>query len=1075
MKKLLLLLSFLSIAFAASVAAYVPENGNLFPFAYDLRSEFDETTMTLTGWFSVNAPSNKITVYAKDSEEIVYKILELSNKPALKNQQFTFSFQGHLGKDFTWYVDVEGTSHSQALLIERSIKENKLYYPTSIDIDNNPQNANFGTVFCIEGRHDAASTPGYISSIDNNGAGLYVFNADGTKRALPYDSKGEIGVTVERYGWNGGKSLSTTANFGGATGFTAYRVRVSDDGRIFITSQTPNGEVLYEADKNVFSDRTGKFWGDRYWYRVISVNDNNGKANGILTYKTTKHDVCGHTWDYCNIYNLYNTNNEFVAGPNVGFDVRGSGKNLQLLMLSGCKQAITQYTPSHFYCSEYNLGRSTTWSAAPTNIAQLRGYVLRHNTAQVQYDKNGNIWMCQHITDVDVKEDDYTALLKYNRATGEVVKYSAKNNSNHRFHRCGAMRFNKDFTKFAITTRGGTSGSGGSITICPVVNGDPDFANGVEIDIHEQVGLTMMDFAWDYAGNLYVAADLSSGASAGRCVAIYAMPNNDNNVVSTPAASKYGFSTKYSGITWKNLYMSGQDVADEMSNYPGVNTRIWRLLQVGYNRYYFRDLGTNWNQNNEIREDGADDRTENGKTIINVSNYLTQDNPPVRLVDFYADDDKFSWLGDYIAEVSNVDLRTREICARYTEDFINCTGDYTLKGQPEYWRHIWVREVLGLNDKVGPEEYLPIRWNWTVRDQNYFDSIWISGWSSLDIATNTPPSLSVTSRPSQWYKFNTVNNRSAEGLSNDTHILAWRDGGVDGNIVHRVTRPNMELYATYVEKNIDENNPPANPANFDATNEDLFQLLDNRNFKLDDPSVAPTHNLTVTRHLAAGMYNTICLPMNIDLAGLLEARSGVEQHPLKYKEDGSGATVLEFTGVTPTTNAAGENVTVLNFTQVTEMKAGKPYLVKLRDGAEDYTEKMPFTTVSVHADAYHPVEHDDIITFVPTINPTTIPAGSIILVADNRLALTTEEGQMAGLRGYFTITDSNPARAKEIAEQAADGRVVFSVKRPLSTSVVVAPESEKQNAPKVQKLLHDGQIYIIRDDQTYTITGVRVK
>ena len=79
---------------------------------------------------------------------------------------------------------------------------------------------------------------------------------------------------------------------------------------------------------------------------------------------------------------------------------------------------------------------------------------------------------------------------------------------------------------------------------------------------------------------------------------------------------------------------------------------------------------------------------------------------------------------------------------------------------------------------------------------------------------------------------------------------------------------------------------------------------------------------------------------------------------------------------------------------------------------------------------------------------------------------------MAGLRGYFTV---DPVQAKEIAEQAADGRVLFSVKRPVSTSVVVAPESEKQNAPKVQKLLHDGQIYIIRDNQTYTITGVRVK
>jgi hypothetical protein len=251
-------------------------------------------------------------------------------------------------------------------------------------------------------------------------------------------------------------------------------------------------------------------------------------------------------------------------------------------------------------------------------------------------------------------------------------------------------------------------------------------------------------------------------------------------------------------------------------------------------------------------------------------------------------------------------------------------------------------------------------------------------------------------------------------------------------------------------------------------------LLDNRNFKQDNPSAAPTHDLTVTRHLAAGMYNTICLPMNIDLAGLLEARSGVEQHPLKYKEDGSGATVLEFTGVTRTTNAAGENVTVLNFTQVTEIVAGKPYLVKLRDGAEDYTEKMPFTTVSVHADEYHPVEHDG-ITFKPTINPTIIPAGSIILVADNRLALTTEGGQMAGLRGYFKITDPNPARAQEIAEQAANGRVYLNFPKPSTTSIPVAPEAEQSTKLNVEKLIIDGHLYILRGEEVYTITGSRVR
>lgn len=1079
MKKLLFTFSLLISSVIYAADPYVPVQGDMNPFAYDLRSEFDETTMTLTGWFSVNAPSNKITVYAKDSEEIVYKILELSNQPALKNRQFTFSFQGHLGKDFTWYVDVEGTSHSQALFVSNS---NKLYYPTSIDIDNNPENRNFGTVFCIEGRPNGKSDSQYLSSYGGttndpgDGAGLYIFNADGTKRALPRkkaeDGENAFGVDKERYGWNGGKTLNNAVYFNSTNtirGFTPYRVRVSDDGRIFITTMTHDGDVLYEANQLAFNAQTKDEWEARNWSRVISKYNEDGKTeNPNIIQKASSRDgygdcTCG-LGEY-NIYNLYNrTTKEFVAGPNVGFDVRGSGNDLQLLMLSGCKQAIASSTPHHFYCSEYDLGGAITWNQAPKRI--FNGHVLAHTIAQVQYDKLGNVWMCQY----QETAGSNVTLMRYNVSTNSI-DYSA----NLSFLRCGAFRFNNDFTKLAIATQAGSKNRGGCITIYDVDanTGMPKWNSRIEINVSDQIGVTMMDFAWDYAGNLYVAADNGDNSTKGRCVAIYAMPNNSDNVVSTPAAEKYEFSTKYS-VVWKDILTRNQDVTTEPadSKYAGVNNRLWRLLQVGYNEYRYIKGAVYPNKVAYTK-----DRNVGNKTELDVIGFFNNENI-YSVADFFENDPKFSWLGDYIKEKIGVTsiMGAKENCGKYCDDFINRNNLFKEYGKPEHWRSDFVEGVWGLKEKMGPNEYMPVQWNWSyTRDERYFDTIWIGGWTikwynNLDEVMGLG-GWDYTMAPSNWYYFNHPRNRANEGISDLTHILAWRDGGVDGNIVHRVTRPNMELYATYVEKNIDENNPPANPANFDATNEELFQLLDNRNFKPDDPSVAPTHDLTVTRHLAAGMYNTICLPMNINLAGLQEETQDVDQHPLKYKADGSGATVLEFTGVTRTTNAAGENVTVLNFTQVTEMEAGKPYLVKLRDGAEDYTEKMPFTTVSVHADAYHPVKQpipntpQDVITFVPTINPTTIPAGSIILVADNRLALTTEEGQMAGLRGYFTVA---PAQAKEIAEQAADGRVVLSVKQPVTTSVVDVQQPEVQ---AVQKILQDGNIYIIRGNEKYDLMG----
>jgi hypothetical protein len=82
---------------------------------------------------------------------------------------------------------------------------------------------------------------------------------------------------------------------------------------------------------------------------------------------------------------------------------------------------------------------------------------------------------------------------------------------------------------------------------------------------------------------------------------------------------------------------------------------------------------------------------------------------------------------------------------------------------------------------------------------------------------------------------------------------------------------------------------------------------------------------------------------------------------------------------------------------------------------------------------------------------------------------------MMGMRGYFMIDPSNPLLADDIAEQAKDGRVYLSFKKPTTTSLPVAPEAEQQTKPQVRKIMYDGKIYILRGDEVYTITGHRVK
>ena len=489
------------------------------PFAYALSSSLSADNTVLTVNYTLNATATEVNILVLNGETVVKTI------PCTGITKGTYAVEiptAELPKEaaLTWRVDVKGAAVTQATFVDNSVK---LYSPTSIDIDNNPQNENFGTVFVVEGKPDAKDNATYASYLSyNDGAGLYLLNADGSARPMPNRPAG-------KYGYNGGRVQQARQYFNGTAsgGFSPYRVRVSDDGRIFISSMTPDGQILWEADPLVFSRPTAADWEERAvkgWASVMSSKNEN-------TVMGTAKRNCTDT--YCGIYNLYEGNAEtgtFIAGPNIGFDVQGSGKDLKLIMLAGCKEAIVNFTPKHFYCDEYDLGTATMWNTAPSRRV-FAGNVVNYTGTQVQYDKDGNVWMCQHRGGTDA-----ATLMKFNGDATNAVLYNE--DPKKPYHRCGAIRFNNDYTQVAIATIG--SGTGGAFTVYPVVDGMPVWNQGTEVDCKSVTHHSLMDFAWDYAGNLYIAADAASG-DAGRCVAIYAMPHAADKVVSTPAADQYTF------------------------------------------------------------------------------------------------------------------------------------------------------------------------------------------------------------------------------------------------------------------------------------------------------------------------------------------------------------------------------------------------------------------------------------------------------------------------------------------------------------------------------------------------------
>lgn len=1183
MKKLLLILSIFVVTFSSAFAA------DLNPFAYNLKSEYNDKTQTLTINFTLNAPASYVKLAISDGTSDVWTKEYLANSyqagkvPKATYTETIDALTLPQGKSLTWRVDVKGAAVEDPTFVKNNVR---LYAPTSVDIDNNPENANFGTVFCIEGRNGAYQTSGYTNFISYaDGAGLYLLNADGTAREMPFQTE------KVRYGYNGGvvnkdkdgnddRDRPFFGNNGtnDLNGYNAYRVRVSDDGRIFVTAFSINGHVLWEAKKECFSATSQAEWSaNTGWYKVITQDD----ANTVMA--TTKRN-CDNNHQYCGIFSLFQNNastGTFIAGPNLGFDVRGSGENLKLLMLSGCKQAVVYSTPAHFYCDEYDLGTAHLFNDPTKRTRIFAGYsdiddgiyIVNPQGVQVQYDKNGNVWMCQHRGG-----KTETTLARVNRELEPTQTDEGHNilgghrdykESSHSYRRCGAIRFNEDFTQVVIASN--EQGAGGGFTVYPVdaSTGMPIWNQGTEVNTYNKTGVSLMDFAWDYAGNLYIAAD---AATNGERIAVYAMPHTADRVVSTPAASKYAFTVNcqegakyqvtticnpseagtitcsvggnaraagvlndipscteltvtaipedgykflnwtdgndnvlstnkeftfyvteditlkanfeyatYTGIVWKSLFLNGEDIADRTLGYhENVNERLWRLLQVSFNAY-------------------AGDKADQPMVPVSKTKSYEHCKPAAFLTgraakakEFLTTSELFAWFGSYLIEhglkasgsasawIYYPGLLINRADSTYNIDNALCNnmangsydrggGDmwtnqsvnwdsFNKYGKSEYWRPYWAEDVCNLPMIMKYSDYMPTVSTWTR--------------PSCPSGYITKYGTSTKIYPSDWYKWN---HPHTDGFPEDQKdvdykkyfILAWRANSPTGDtIVHHVYRNNMELHASYVLKNIDEEDR-VDPTNYDASNDDVFELMWNRHWvNLDpDPAVVPTHSLTVTRKLQAGMYNTICLPFSVDLTGL--ADNATYKHPLK------DADAYEFAGTTTSTyNESGEPVTILNFNKVTQLEAGVPYIIKLKGNA-DVTEDLPFTGVACDT-TLRPSGGGGLI-FQPTINPTTVPAGSLILVANNRLAQTTEDGKMNGMRGYFMIDPTNPLLADDIAEQAKDGRVYLSFQKPVTTSVPLAPEAEQPKKTKVRKVMYDGQIYILRGDEVYSITGNRVK
>ena len=462
----------------------VYEENNLNPFAFGLESKLsdDKTTLTVTYRLN-NSNATEVNVVVYNGEDIV--ALVPGTTTIGKNTVEVATGSLPAGVELTWAVEVKGTS------VDAPTQETKmynLYCPHGLAIDNDPESENFGRILVAEAMQGVPAS-GYLTS--GKGAGLYVFNPSFTTDSTVY---------------KGGNDFTRIL---ASNGYQPWRVKISEDGRIFVSSLDLNGVVVWEVSKDL-----------QTWTPVISgTND-------------------------ATDYNIYDADGNFVAGLNCSMDVTGSGENLKLLLYSTNNKGIA-FNQSGYRLDEYALGTATTWTGLPKNILEGGKLGVVHTNVEFIYDGEGGYWFGGSRAGNAGQPN-----LVHINAAGEQDYYTEDASL---YGGDGVLVHNGMLFKGKARTSG-TVGNFGVWTIGKDADGKVTLTEKWAV-VANGIGRNLNEFAVDYAENLYIVGN------SGEKIIAYALPYS--GTVETPAAAQYAFQLpeplKMAGVV-KRAVQNGDEV-----------------------------------------------------------------------------------------------------------------------------------------------------------------------------------------------------------------------------------------------------------------------------------------------------------------------------------------------------------------------------------------------------------------------------------------------------------------------------------------------------------------------------------
>ena len=436
---------------------------NLNPYAFGLESVLsdDKTTLTVTYRLN-NSNATSVNVLVYNGEDIVASIPGTTTIG--KNTVEVATGNLPAGVELKWAVEVNGTS------VEAPTQETKMYNmycPHGLAIDKDPESEYFGRILVADAMNIVKDKAGYLGS--GIGAGLHAFNPSFTTDSTVY---------------TGGNDFTRIL---ASNGYQPWRVKISEDGRIFVSSLDLNGVVVWEVSKDL-----------QTWTPVIAGTN----------------DATDH--------NIYDADGNFVAGINCSMDVTGKGEDLKLLLYSTNNKGIA-FNQSGYRLDEYALGTATTWTGTPKNILEGGKLGLVHTNVEFIYDGEGGYWFGASRAGNAGQPN-----LVHINAAGEQDYYTEDASL---YGGDGVLVHNGMLFKGKARTSG-TVGNFGVWTVGKDADGKVTLTEKWSV-VADGIGRNLNEFAVDYAENLYVVGN------SGEKIIAYALPYSGQ--VETPAAAKYAF------------------------------------------------------------------------------------------------------------------------------------------------------------------------------------------------------------------------------------------------------------------------------------------------------------------------------------------------------------------------------------------------------------------------------------------------------------------------------------------------------------------------------------------------------